>query len=397
VIKEKVPVVERARRYVSKIGPAISGSGGHTHTLLVAKALVKGFLLPHSDALALLEEWNQGNAEKWTTGELEHKLRSALNGPGADGYLLQGAEASQGQRLEQRPVSKPRPKPQFDVEALRRVAGDLAEVVDLPWLANRSELDPAAVSAEDFLACLYNSSAGERVVVFSEYKSQGQAVWPVERIPTRGPEGIWFLAQPVDGKSRPNPRLGKMSRRSEESVLAWRWMVLESDEAPVRLWLGALARLVPNIAAVTTSGGRSVHALVRVDAATKREWDHSKRALMNLVVSGADPGALSAVRLTRLPACWRGDKEQKLLYFAPSAPDLTLEDMVPRRDVLRNWRAEAVRVSAAADRDGQYPQADTARTAQACRFYAKFDAWLHDAAGELERQLKGNEQTDRHD
>jgi hypothetical protein len=283
------------------------------------------------------------------------------------------------------------------VEALRRVAGDLAEAVDLPWLANRSEVDPATVSAEDFLARLYNAAAGERVVVFSEYKSQGQAVWPVERIPTRGPEGIWFLAQPVDGKSRPNPRLGKMSRRSEESVLAWRWMVLESDEAPVRLWLGALARLVPNIAAVTTSGGRSVHALVRVDASTKREWDEAKRAIMNLVVTGADPGALSAVRLTRLPACWRGQKEQKLLYFAPSAPDLTLEDIVPRRDVLRNWREEAVRVSAAADRDGQYPQPDTARTAQACRFYGKFDAWLHDAAGELERQMKGNEQTDRHD
>jgi hypothetical protein len=103
------------------------------------------------------------------------------------------------------------------------------------------------------------------------------------------------------------------------------------------------------------------------------------------------------VRLTRLPACWRGQKEQKLLYFAPSAPDLTLEDIMPRRDVLRNWRAEAVRVSAVADRDGQYPQPDTAKAAQACRFYGKFDAWLHDAAGELERQLKGNEQTDRHD
>lgn len=394
--KEKIPVVERARRYVGKRGPAISGAGGHTHTLLVARDLVKGFSLPHSDALALIEEWNQGNADKWTTGELEHKLRSALNGPGADGYLLQGAEAPQGQRLEQRPVSKPRPKPQFDVEALRRVAGDLAEAVDLPWLANRSEVDPATVSAEDFLARVYSAAAGERVVVFSEYKSQGQAIWPVERIPTRGPDGIWFLAQPVDGKSRPNPRLGKMSRRSEESVLSWRWMVLESDEAPVRLWLGALARVVPNIAAITTSGGRSVHALVRVDAATKREWDATKRKVMQLVVAGADPGALSAVRLTRLPACWRGEKEQKLLYFAPSAPDLTLEDIMPRRDVLRNWRAEAVRVSAAADRDGQYPQPDTERTAQACRFYGKFDAWLCDAAGELERQMKGNEQTDGH-
>lgn len=392
--KEKVPVVERARRYVGKIGPAISGSGGHTHTLLVAKALVKGFLLPHSDALALLEEWNHGNTDKWTTGELEHKLRSALNGPGADGYLLQGAQAPQGPRSEERPARPPRPKILFDAEALRRVAGGMAEVVDLPWLANRSEVDPATVSAEDFLARIYHAAAGERVVVFSEYKSQGQAVWPVDKIPTEGPEGIWFLAQPVDGKSRPNPRLGKMSRRSEESVLAWRWMVLESDEAPVRLWLGALARVVPRIAAITTSGGRSVHALLRVDAATKADWDATKRKVMQLVVAGADPGALSAVRLTRLPGCLRGEREQKLLYFAPSAPDLTLEDVMPRRDVLMGWRAEAVRVSAAADRDGKYPQPDTTKVAQACRFYGKFDAWLHDAAGELERQMRGNEQTD---
>lgn len=391
MIKEKVSVLDRARRYVGKIGPAISGSGGHTHTLLVAKALAKGFLLPHSDALALLEEWNQGNADKWTTGELEHKLRSALNGPGADGYLLQGAEAPQGQRFEQRPVSKPRSKPAFDVEALRRVAGDLASAVDLPWLANRSEIDPAMVSAEAFLKRLYNPIGGERVVVFSEYKSQGQAIWPVDRIPTHGTDGIWFLAQPVDGKSRPNPRLGKMSRRSEESVLSWRWLVLESDEAPVRLWLGALARVVPRIAAITTSGGRSVHALVRVDAATKREWDAEKCRIMQLVVTGADPGALSAVRLTRLPGCWRGGREQKLLYFAPSAPHMTLVDLLPRRDVLSHWRGEAVRVSAMAMKDGKYPEQDTAVTAQACRFYGKFDAWLHGAAGELERQMKGNE------
>ena len=386
--KEKLSVVERARRYVSKIGPAISGSGGHTHTLLVAKALVKGFSLPHSDSLALLEEWNQGNVEKWTTGELEHKLRSAANGPGADGYLLQGAEAPMGESLG-RPVSKPRPKPVFDVEALRRVAGDLAEAVDLPWLANRSEVDPATVSAEEFLVRLYNAAAGERVVVFSEYKSQGQAVWPVERIPTRGPDGIWFLAQPVDGKSRPNPRLGKMSRRSEESVLSWRWMVLESDEAPVRLWLGALARVVPRIAAITTSGGRSVHALVRVDARTKRDWDEVKRNVMQLVVAGADPGALSAVRLTRLPGCMRGEREQKLLYFAPSAPALTLTDLLPRRDVRAFWRAEAVRVTAEADRTGCYPS-DTGAVAAACRFYGKFDAWLNCAAGELSERQNGN-------
>ena len=376
VIKEKVSVIERARRYLSKVGPAISGAGGHTHTLLAAKSLVKGFMIPHSDALALLAEWNHGNADRWTENELEHKIRSAANGPGADGYLLGSASAPESAHFAPARQSRPPVKRIFDVNALSRMAGDLD--VDLVWLANRSELDPATVSAEEFLARLYNAPAGERVVVFSEYKSQGQAIWPTDRIPTSGPEGIWFLAQPVDGKSRPNPRLGKMSRRSEESVLAWRWMVLESDEAPVKLWLSALSRIMPRIAAITTSGGRSVHALVRVDARSKKEWDEEKRKVMGLVVAGADPGALSAVRLTRLPACLRGEKVQKLLYFAPSAPSLTLSDLMPRRDVLGFWRREAIRLA-----EQNYPQPDTARAAAACDFYRKFDAWLLGAAGEL--------------
>lgn len=380
-------MAERAARYLQKMGPAVSGAGGHTHTLLCARALVRGFLLSPSEALGILENWNQGNAEKWSAHELEHKLRSAVNGPGEDGYLLRESDRSASRSVaasrDQVLTPKPRPRLVYEPEMLRRIAGDFAASVDLPWLANRSEVDPAGVEAGEFLSRLYNAEAGERVIVFSEYKSQGQAVWPTQSIPTSGKDGVWFLAQPVDGKLRPNPRLGKMSRRSEESVLAWRWMVLESDEAPVRLWLGALARVVPRIAAITTSGGRSVHALVRVDAATKREWDEIKREVLGLVAAGADQGALSAVRLTRLPGCWRGEKEQKLLYFAPSAPALTIAEMLPRRDVLSFWRGECRRVAMGgfADREA------VGRALSGCRHYGRFDEWLTSAAEELEREI----------
>ena len=381
MIKEKVSVSERARRYLQKMGPAVSGAGGHTHTLLCARALVRGFLLPHGEALGLLEEWNASNAEKWTAHELEHKLRSAANGLGEDGYLLGDNQRHSAPRY-QAPPPKPRPRLSYDPDMLRRLAGDIEDQVDLPYLANRSEIDPAGISASDFLRRLYNPDSGERVIVFSEYKSQGQAIWPNEQIPTSALDGIWFLAQPVDGKLRPNPRLGKMSRRSEESVLAWRWMVLESDDAPLRLWLAALSRVVPRIAAITTSGGRSVHALVRVDAPTKKAWDDQKKRILGLVTVGADPGALSAVRLTRLPACWRGSKEQKLLYFSPSAPALTISDLLPRRDVLKHWRSECIRLASTG-----YPPAELPAAIAACRHYQRFDAWLKGAADEFENKF----------
>ena len=52
-------------------------------------------------------------------------------------------------------------------------------------------------------------------------------------------------------------------------------------------------------------------------------WDALiQRVKPALVTLGADPGALSAVRLTRLPQARRGERVQRLLYLNP-APDGT--------------------------------------------------------------------------
>ena len=58
---------------------------------------------------------------------------------------------------------------------------------------------------------------------------------------------------------------------------------------------------------------------------------------------GADPAALTPVRLTRLPGCLRGGKEQKLVYLNPGERAMFSEngklvrkrivELVPRRKV----------------------------------------------------------------
>jgi len=59
---------------------------------------------------------------------------------------------------------------------------------------------------------------------------------------------------------------------------------------------------------------------VRIDADSKADWDLKVGTIKpTLVTLGADPGALSAVRLTRLPQAKRGDRIQKLLYLNPFA------------------------------------------------------------------------------
>ena len=50
--------VERARKYLAKVPPAISGQGGHDQTFHAACVLVLGFALDRGAALELLHEWN---------------------------------------------------------------------------------------------------------------------------------------------------------------------------------------------------------------------------------------------------------------------------------------------------------------------------------------------------
>lgn len=83
-------VVDRARKYLAKIPPAISGQGGHATTFNAACCLVQGFALERDIALALLAEWNESCGPPWTNKELAHKVDDALKLCGDRGYLLNG-------------------------------------------------------------------------------------------------------------------------------------------------------------------------------------------------------------------------------------------------------------------------------------------------------------------
>ena len=346
---------ERAKRYLDAAGPAISGAGGHTHTLMLARALVRGFSFSESEALSMLEEWNGGNAEKWTTKELLHKIHSAQNGPAplqGDGYLCKGSEAvgpSKYGETAKAPTKSTAARPPINRDLLAEFTRGVP-AIDEGWISRRSPLDVSSVTAGDFLSAIF--SIDERVLVFTTQYSQGDFLWWVGRggfrlsadrgikavasdLPKGGPEGVWYLVQPVtgqwavkrhvkwdedeDGKKSRTVK-GAYTRRSEENVTAWRHFVLESDVLSTEEWLRVLAALDLAVVAIYTSGGRSIHAIVRIPVASKQIWDASRNVLRQvLCVLGADPAALSAVRLSRLPGCLRGNKMQKLLFLSPDA------------------------------------------------------------------------------
>ena len=216
------------------------------------------------------------------------------------------------------------PAPAFDPARLERTARKLPQG-DAEWLARRSRKQVDNRTPASFLHELY--LPGERVVIFDVFRSQGQALWmhlappydarELDGFRTGKPQGVWFLANPVSGEYLPNDQ-GKLSRRSWQSVTAWRYLVLESDVAEPAHWLAALAQMPLRVAAIYTSGGKSIHALVRLDAESKAHWDEIVATMeAALIILGADPKAMSAVRLTRLPGCERVEKGrmQELLYL----------------------------------------------------------------------------------
>ena len=69
--------VERARRYLALVPPAVTGEHGDLRTFRVCCRLTRGFALDEEQALQALSEWNQRCQPPWTTAELVDKLRRA--------------------------------------------------------------------------------------------------------------------------------------------------------------------------------------------------------------------------------------------------------------------------------------------------------------------------------
>lgn len=220
-----------------------------------------------------------------------------------------------------RPVSmpsKPKPDPLTVAAFIERGAG--RGEADL-WEASpvRIDWEPGARDAVALLRALflpgelvfcgdrYGNTVRERDA-WCERWEQGEAVPP------------FFIPNPLKpsgGKSSS----GKPSPRCDDAVAVLRYAVAEFDgmpvDAQVRFWLGW--GLGP-VSAVTHSAGKSVHALLRVDAADRAEWDAEvKRRLFDryLVPWGCDSTCKNPSRLSRLAGACRPDKGgmiQRLLF-----------------------------------------------------------------------------------
>jgi hypothetical protein len=379
-------LVERAEKFVDWLSNNKSWANEHDLAFCAAMNLVHGFSMGEGEALEIMQSKLN---PRWKERELRHKLRQASNSTSdrPAGYLLtqghESAPTSYSQPRRGNDGHRPPPQQAEPERVKKRQAYEPSALQKMmlrgfnpttSWLAERSPWDPRRLSAQQFLDGIFEP--GEKTIIFFKYASQGQfghiagnpgktyyvgdrpGLRPTiaEEFPDHGREGAWFLPCPVNGKWFPNGNVDDagnpiLSRRTAASISTFRHMLLESDDAPVDEWLNLICQLDLPISALYTSGGRSIHCLVKIDTPTKSAFD-AFRDRVSPVLSklGADPAAISAVRLTRLPGILRDgtvDRDgkyqkfdpprlQRLLYFNPT-PEIKAIKLLPR---LRTISAE---------------------------------------------------------
>lgn len=90
-------VVERCRRYLAKVPPAVAGQHGHDRTYQAARIIWNDFGIDDGDGFPLLEEFNLTCDPKWDDADLRRKWDEAVKkGPGAEGRGYRAAERRPG-------------------------------------------------------------------------------------------------------------------------------------------------------------------------------------------------------------------------------------------------------------------------------------------------------------
>lgn len=317
-------IIEKARCYISRVPAAISGNGGHDQTFWAACALINGFALSDSDAFSLLQEYNQTCQPPWTDRELAHKISDAAKVPHEKprGYLLNGVKhtfkgVNGAQRISPPPAVTPPPAPKTSAPAKPAPKRYVLEGdIQLP--------KPIANGAKELLLAAFKPGEGVRMCLGSlnsegrEQCDQGAPLtreeWLSRLESVKGDPNKLMM----DNKNRcgiyisVNPM--KLLGSKDQDVTAYRHCLLEFDEITLQeQWTIITKSRIP-ATAVISSGGRSLHAWVKVDARNRQEFDERVKLLYaHFSEYKPDEANKNVSRYSRLPNCIRFKARQELL------------------------------------------------------------------------------------
>lgn len=306
----------RFRSYVRKMDTAKQGAGGRLQAFKFCSKAYE-FKLHEDEAWGELLEWDKGCSPSWASTNELNDLRGILswvyrNPSRPFGHMIE----SQGRHAS--PYLTPMPA---------RKAAVLPPPAELPA--------PVALPTEAIppsRAILAAFDQGELIRVqlqvaqrkegawmpkgFGEFMTREQVVAALDADALRGNKdaGIYMGQNPV------RPGLDDKTAATDEGVAAFRHALVEFDGVPLEQQFAiVLATRLP-VSAVVYSGGKSLHAWVRVDAPDRETYQQRVAAIHALpLLAGMDKANKNPSRLSRLPGARRGDKVQRVVAIGGGA------------------------------------------------------------------------------
>lgn len=270
------------------------------------------------------DEWSRRDPARYHPGECARKWASFGNSPSR---VTGGTIVRMARDAGWRPARRPGDAPDGD-EAMEWDAPIIcdpswlepAELPERPWEPASEAIRylEAVFDAEDVVGYVTTSFKGDdgrwKPSGKGAYdRTAGQLIAEIRRtgsledaLGTAEPEaGAWIRFNPLDGNGVRNA-----------DVAEFRHALVESDELDQERQLALIRELQLPCSAVVDSGGKSVHAIVRVDAADYAEYRRRvdylykvcERHGMKVDTQNKNPS-----RLSRFPGFRRGEKLQRLL------------------------------------------------------------------------------------
>jgi hypothetical protein len=244
------------------------------------------------------------------------------------GEIEQGVNAAYRKHLSGESESPP-PPPAVAPDKLKQIIREGKGMTEEDIRA-RSPVDPGNWGWEQALRVLKALYAPDELLFVGDDHIPGRlgtSIRPVGRLIRETNTTRWVLypkimVNPLTGQPG-NKKDGGHTLRGDSCVRAYRFVVAESDDMPVEdqlaFW-GAVPHLP--ISALVMSGGKSVHAWLRVDCRDATGWEEDIRLNLYprfLVPLGMDKACKNESRLSRMPGHRRIETRQvqRCIYLAP--------------------------------------------------------------------------------
>jgi RecA-family ATPase len=299
----------------------------------------------------ILDEWSKADS-RYKAGEVEKKLRTikGAGNPVTAGTLYHYAVEQGWQPAPTGHV--------IDWDDMISDDGDF-RVVDPAWVDPHPSM-PAAPQSDrpddlaEYLRILYSPDEYVGLVIESSYDEEKDKFHPAGSGYYTRTAGEWLdLIEKYRFRENPfgwivgdyNPQAGAWIRFNpldgrgvnDENVTAWRYALVESDAVSVEKQYSLIQALELPVAVMVHSGGKSLHAIVRVDAKSQTEYREKVKFLYEVCDANGlrvDQNNKNPSRLSRMPGVTRGEHRQYIVARNIGKP--TWQDWVDYIEDLRD-------------------------------------------------------------